>query len=366
MADSSDEKTEDATPRRLREARDKGQVPKSKDVSQVFVFITIFTILGLTFSYMSGEFKKLFQISFGVLSENPISGASLWKVGQMCIVTFAKALIPVFIGGMVMGFFTSFIQVGAIFTMDPLTPKAEKLNPIEGFKNMFKAVAFIELFKNMIKIFIVLYMAYSIVYKSLDSVMLTYKISLSDSASIAGQIITEFVMKVCLIFIFISLADYMLQRWNFMKNMRMSKDEVKREYKQDEGDPHVKGERKRLHREMVFGDVKQAVKKSDAVVTNPIHVAVAIEYNREEMAAPRIAAKGQEVMAQMIVEVARQENIMIMRNIPLAWSLVHLEIGDEIPEDLYEAVAEILTLVYEMKEKQKQPVDDVAGPSTFA
>lgn len=357
MADSSDEKTEDATPRRLREAREKGQVPKSKDISQVLVLIVVFVVMAMTMSYMGGEFKFFFKMAFETIGHEQITGAMMWDVGKVGFFTLIKALAPIFIAGMVMGFFSSAIQVGFMFTMEPLSPKFEKLNPIEGLKNMFKVVTLVELVKNIIKIAVVLYIAYSCIYKKLDAVMMTYTISILDSAKLAGEIILEFVLKVSLIFVFISLADYMLQRWNFMKNMRMSKDEVKREYKQDEGDPQIKGERRRLHREMAFSDAKAAVKKSDAVITNPVHVAVAIEYNKNEMGAPQITAKGQELMAQMLVDIAREEGVPIMRNIPLAWSLVQLEIGDEIPEDLYEAVAEVLTLVYEAKQDTTPPSD---------
>jgi flagellar biosynthesis protein FlhB len=161
---------------------------------------------------------------------------------------------------------------------------------------------------------------------------------------------------VAAVFFVVSLFDMAVQRWNYLKRHRMSKDEVKREYKQDEGDPQIKGERRRLHREMVFGDVKKGVKKADAVVSNPVHVAVAIQYDRSEMAAPEVIVKGQRKFADLILSIAREENVPIIRNIPLAWSLLQVDEGDAIPEDLYEPVAEILSLVYEMKEKEAQTV----------
>jgi flagellar biosynthetic protein FlhB len=154
-----------------------------------------------------------------------------------------------------------------------------------------------------------------------------------------------------------------VQRWNFMKNMRMSKDEVKREYKQDEGDPHIKQERRRLHREMVFGDVKKNVKKADAVVSNPVHVAVAIQYDRAEMGAPEVLAKGQRKYAEMILQIAREENIPVVRNIPLAWALLQVEEGDAIPEDLYEPVAEVLSFVYDLRERASSYQQDDAKPA---
>jgi flagellar biosynthetic protein FlhB len=137
-----------------------------------------------------------------------------------------------------------------------------------------------------------------------------------------------------------------------MKQMRMTKDEVKREYKQDEGDPHIKSHRRALHREMVFGDMPKQVKSADVVVTNPVHVAVAIKYDKEEMSAPEIVAKGQRLFAERIRKIAEENGVPIMRNVPLAWSLVEMEIGDEIPEELYAAVAEILAIVYKMKKGQ--------------
>lgn len=352
--DSSEEKTEEATPRRLREAREKGQVPKSKDVSQVLILVGVFAAMAFSMGMMGRLFGEFSKACFDVIGGEPITGAIMWNLGREALIASAKGLAPVFIVATVIAFLSNMIQVGALFTADPLMPKPEKLNPIEGLKNMFKVVTLIELVKNILKIIIVLYIAYQTISKSIHDVLLASQVDILLAAKMTGGIITEFFLKVAVLFIILSVADYMVQRWNFMKDMRMSKDEVKREYKQDEGDPHVKGERKRLHREMVFSDVRSAVKKSDVVVTNPVHVAVALEYNRAEMGAPAISAKGQRMFAEMIIEVARQENIPVIRNIPLAWSLLQLEIGDEIPEELYETVAEVLTLVHEMKEEEKR------------
>lgn len=352
MGESSQEKTEEATPKRLREARKKGQVPKSRDVTQIFVMIIVFGVLCLTFAYMGKEFKAFFEHCFRSISTKEVDGALIYTLGKEAVLTFARALAPVLGAGFLTALVVGMAQVGAIFTGEPLKPQFNKLNPVEGVKNMFKVVTFIELIKNIAKIAVVLYIAYSTVYKSLDEVMATYRIDILMAAQITGSIIFEFVLKVCIIFLLISLFDYVIQRWNFMKNMRMTKDEVKREYKQDEGDPAIKGERRRLHREMAFSDAKQAVKKSDVVVTNPTHVACAIHYDQQEMSAPEVVISGQRKFAEMIVDIAQSENVPIVRNIPLAWSLLKLEDGDEIPEDLYEAVAEVLSLIYEMKESE--------------
>lgn len=354
MADqSSQEKTEHATPRRLREARKKGQVPKSRDVSTVFVLVIVFAVLCFAMSYMGGELKQLFQLCFDTLQHSEITGAHLMDLGKASVITFAKVLAPLMLAGVVTGALAGLMQVGGIFATDPLKPKWEKINPIEGFKNMFKIVTLIELFKNLLKLLFVLYLAYTSIYKQLDAVLMSMKIDIMLSAKIAGGIIFEFIVKVCIAFVLVSLLDYAIQKWNFMKNMRMTKDEVKREYKQDEGDPAIKGERRRIHREMAFGDVKQAVKKSDVVVTNPAHVACGLQYNKEEMSAPQLTINGQEKFAEMILDIAKEENIPIVRNIPLAWSLLRLEMEEEIPEELYEAAAEVLAIVYEMKRAEE-------------
>jgi flagellar biosynthetic protein FlhB len=230
-------------------------------------------------------------------------------------------------------------------------------------------VTLIELLKNVAKLSLVFYIAYQTISKYRQDILFASTIGISDAMVVAGSILSSFFIKIAVLFMAVALLDLAVQRWNFMKNMRMSKDEVKREYKQDEGDPHVKGERKRLHREMVFGDARKNVKKADAMVTNPIHVAVAIQYDKNEMAAPEILVKGQRSYAEMLIQIAKEEGIPIVRNIPLAWSLLALDEGDAIPEELYEPVAEVLSYVYEMKERERAVRENAAalaaaGPQT--
>lgn len=360
----SQEKTEDATPKRLREARKKGQVAKSRDLTTIFVMVVVFAVIAFTAKYITKDIKDLMTLTFSLAGRGHITHEDLWDAGKAAFIVLAKVLAPIFIGGVVSALLMGFIQVGPLFTAEPLTPKFEKLNPIEGFKNMFKMQTFIELVKNIAKLFLVFYLAYSTIGHYLQDVLNSSQVNMIGSVTLTGEIVYSFFTKVAALFFAIALIDMGIQRWNYMKNMRMSKEEVKREYKEDEGDPHIKHERRRLHREMVFGDTRKNVKKSDAVVSNPIHVAVAIQYNREEMAAPEITAKGQRKFAEMILQIAREEKVPIVRNIPLAWSLLQLEIGDAIPEDLYEPVAEVLSFVYEMNEKQNVPVPDANSQST--
>jgi flagellar biosynthetic protein FlhB len=351
MAESSEEKTEDATPKRLREAREKGQIAKSKDLSTVFELIVVFVTIALTLEFATAELKSYMEGVFQMIDKDEVTGHDMWIVGKMSLEVMIKVMLPALAAGFIAALLIGFIQVGPIFTTEPLTPKFEKLNPIEGLKNMFKIVTLIELIKNVAKLALVFYLAYTTIQAFRQDIFNASQVELVDAVSVTGEIVYSFFIKVAVVFFIIALIDTAVQRWNYMKNMRMSKDEVKREYKQDEGDPQIKSERRRLHREMVFGDTRKNVKKSDAVVSNPIHVAVAIAYDKNEMAAPEIMAKGQRRFAETILQIAREENIPVIRNIPLAWSLLALEEGDAIPEELYEPVAEVLSLVYEMKER---------------
>lgn len=365
----SQEKTEEATPKRLREARKKGQVAKSRDLTTVFVMIIVFITIAFSLGFMASEIKELMYFCFDLLNKDNLTGHDMMQAGKTAVIVLGKVLAPIFIAGVASALFISFLQVGAIFSTEPLKPKIEKLNPVEGFKNMFKIVTFIELIKNVLKLSIVIFLAYYTVNEYLKEILLSSKINVIDTVQITGEIVYTFFIRIMVVFFIIALIDMSVQRWNFLKNMRMSKDEVKREYKQDEGDPQIKGERRRLHREMVFGDVRNNVKKSDAVVSNPTHVAVAIKYDREEMAAPEIMMKGQKQFAELMLQIAREENIPIVRNIPLAWSLLQLEIGEAIPEDLYEPVAEVLSFVYELKDQDQttndqQKSDEPPPPSS--
>ncbi|MFO1464764.1 MAG: EscU/YscU/HrcU family type III secretion system export apparatus switch protein [bacterium] len=379
MAESSGEKTEEATPKRLREARKKGQVPKSKDVSTIAVLLAMFGVICLGMGSAMNELRELMKLCFSyVTSHEHIDGAQIWVLGKACLLTFAKLLLPVCLAGGVVAAFVGFMQVGSIFAMEPLKPQMKKLNAIEGLKNMFKTQTFIELAKNIAKITIIFYLAYSTLNKQLYTLLQTAVIPIPDQANsiggkigaipaeawpiegaamISGDILFGFILKVLLAFLVISVIDFMVQKKQFMKQMRMTKDEVKREYKQDEGDPHIKGHRKQLHREFAFSDAKAAVKQSDVVVANPVHVAVAMKYDRETMVAPEITIKGQRAFAEMIKQVAQENGIPIMRNVPLAWALFELEEGAEIPEEMYTAVAEVLAYVYRMKQAQTQQTE---------
>lgn len=348
------EKTEDPTPRRMREARKKGQVAKSRDLNTVLILIVTLGTIGFLAGTIGGQLQNFIELALNVPKDvSSIFSDHLNKVGMAGVMVLVKSIAPILIAAFVSALAIGFLQVGGIFSMDPLKPQLKKLNPIEGLKNMLKLRTFIELFKNIIKISAILILAVVAIKKFLRPFLLTTTMPVAEGIKVGGLIILYFLALVIIVFIFIAIIDVMLQRKEHTKNLKMTKDEVKREYKEDEGDPLIKGYRKQLHQELAMSDVAQQVAKSDVVVTNPTHIAVAVKYDPKEAVAPEIMAKGQRLYAQHIRELAEQYDVPIMRNVPLAWALIELDVGDEIPEDLYHAVAEILAFVYRLKAEKE-------------
>ena len=354
MADeaSGQERTEDATPKRLREARKKGQVAQSKDLSTIVVLIGAFGIIAFMRGYMAGEFKKLMESSFELIARRDLSVELLFLQVSQAFHSWVRILFPFLLAMSIVAIGIGFIQIGPIFSAEPLKPQFKRVNIIENLRNMFKITTFVELLKNIAKVSLIFLLAYFVVSDSLREVVLTTGATIDQSTDLASGMVVRFLIRVFSVFIVIALLDMAVQRWQYRKQLRMTKEEVKREYKQDEGDPLIKGERRRFHQELAMSDVRQAVGMSDVVITNPTELAIAVKYDDKEMAAPMITARGQRLFAQAIREYAEEQTVPIVQNIPLAWTLIELDVGDEIPEELYAAIAEILVYVYRLKEQE--------------
>lgn len=350
----SSEKTEEPTPKRLRDARKKGQVAHSRDVSTVVVLITAFALIAVMHRYMGNYLQELMNTNLQIGQNKVLLDEEVANYGVTAFKTFVKIIAP-YVGALVfVALAVGFAQVGAVFSSDPVKPKADRLNVVQNLKNKFKATTFIELLKNLAKMALIFLIAYFVVSDNLNEVVLTVSGTPEQSMQVASEIFTDFLIKVFVCFIAIAMLDLFVQRWQYKKQLRMTKEEVKREYKQDEGDPLIKSMRRQLHRELAMSDVKRAVGASDTVITNPTELAIAIQYDDAQMMAPQITAKGQRIFADNIIQFAKEQSVPIVRNVPLAWALIELEVGDEIPEDLYAAVAEVLTIVYRMREANKQ------------
>jgi len=240
-----------------------------------------------------------------------------------------------------------FLQVKALFSLEVIKPKLEKLDPLKGFQNkFFKAKTYLELLKTVIKFTVIFAVAYAAFMGSLSDIVLTVRGDLLTSGRLASKLMFSLLFKAALFFLALGAADVLLQKRLHLKSLMMSKYEVQKEFKEDEGDPHIKHLRKQLHEQMLANDVAAKVPVADVVVINPTHIAVAIEYDESAMNAPVVSAKGQLLLAQRIIALARQHSVPVLRQVPLARSLFEVEIGSEIPEDLYAAVAEVLNWVY--------------------
>jgi flagellar biosynthesis protein FlhB len=323
-------------------------------VIQALLFITaaaVITTGGRAYvSELLDLMKQFFQpeIMRGTMPENAMLTRMAYAWSKFLILT-----APLMGALMIAGAAANFIQVKVLFAPEVIKPKFEKLNPVNGFKNVFFSPnTYIELIKNLIKFTVVFWLLYSAIRGSLRDIVPTAGMRLDQTASLAARLMTGLLFKVGGVFVVLGAADYMIQKKLFMKKMMMSKQEVKEEYKEMEGDPHVKHMRKHLFQQLMHGSVARNVPRATAVVANPTHLAIAIRYDETTMQAPRITAKGQDSLALKIIEIAKEHKVPVIRNIGLAHALIDLEVGHEIPEDLYEAVAEVLNFVYQLAAEQ--------------
>lgn len=359
MADDSD-KTEEPTEHKLQEARKKGQVLKSQDVvmfvGMVATFATFFVYSKIMASKISEFTKDMYMGEFfrnAVKADNLI--AFLAAVFIKALILFAVVLIPIIFVAFIAGLIGNLMQIGFLFTFEPLSPKFNKINPVEGFKRIFSKKTLVELLKNILKIFIISYLVYLMIKSNIK--LFTDFPRVIDFIPILMEfkkIIEKMVWMVIGAFVAIAAFDYMIQRKFFMKDMRMSFKELKDEYKELEGDPHVKAKRRQMAQQLSMGRGLSGVKDATAVVTNPVHYAVAIKYKHGEMNAPQVVAKGERYFAEMIKKIADQNEIPIVENVELAQMLYSkCKVGDYIPQELYQATAEVLAFVYKMKKKKK-------------
>ncbi|MBI2083888.1 MAG: EscU/YscU/HrcU family type III secretion system export apparatus switch protein [Deltaproteobacteria bacterium] len=351
---SSQEKTEQPTPKRLRDARKKGQVFKSRDLETVVVMIAAFAALVFSRSYMVGELRRLMELIFKEVGHADFQMGLIYQLGYASLITLVKISVPFLTTVVVVAALVGFLQVGPVFSIEPLKPQTKRLNAIENLKNMLKPKILFELAKNVFKVVVVFLIAYLVVKGMLEPFLLSVTVPLDGSSKLGSIMLVRFLLRFFIFFMILAILDLMMQRREYIKNLKMTKEEVKREYKEDEGDPLIRSQRKQLHMEMAMGDVRQQVKNADVVITNPTHLAIALKYDKVEMIAPQIVAKGQRLFAEFIKQLAEEYEIPVVRNIPLAWSLIELDIGDEVPENLYLAVAEVLTFVYKLKQQKEE------------
>lgn len=352
MADESGEKTEEPTHRKLEEARKKGQVWKSRDLTGALVFLGGFAVMVATFPTMLARFREVLQGAMAKVA-GPVGPQAVAQALYDGMTAMLLLTLPIVVACAAIGALADVLQVGAMFTLEPLSPKLEKLNPIEGLKKLFSKKQLVELLKSTVKLTLAAYVAYTVLRGELRLIVSSARASPGLILEAAGSILWKLATRIGMLLALFAVFDLWWQRRSFMKDQMMTKEEVKREYKESEGDPHHKAKRKQLHREILESAMLNDVARADVVVTNPDHYAVALKYERAQDGAPRVLAKGMDSLAQQIKALARGADVPMVEDKPLARALFRVELGDEIPDGLFDAVAEILSFVYAQQRKQE-------------
>lgn len=344
------EKTEKATPRRREEARKKGQVFKSNDLNSAVVLVVGTVAVFLTFPYILESFKSFTTIFILERSLHEFSNQYAYQLFVETLLIIGKMVFPIFLATFIAALLITYLQVGFVFSGEPLVPKLERLNPIEGFKRIFSKRALVELIKSLLKVLITGYIVYAVIRKNFFVFTHMVDMELIACVKAMSMIIFEIAIKVGIVFIIIGVLDYIYQWYEYEKSLKMSKYDIKQEYKETEGDPQIKSRQRQIQREAAMRRMMAEVPKADVVITNPTHFAVVLKYEAEKMEAPVVIAKGQDFMALKIKEIAKENDVIIVENPPLARTLYYaVDIGKQIPEDMYQAVAEILAFVYKQK-----------------
>lgn len=357
MSESSGEKTEQPTSKRLKDAKKKGQVAKSQDLSSALLLLIAVGVLWLAGSFLGGVAVESIKEQYTSAStfSGPITEEIVFSAFGKGVLSFFMILMPLFVVVWVFAFTINYLQVGSIFATEAIKPKFSKLNPAEGFKNKFlKLRPYVELLKTLLKMIITAVVAGTVLWGAKSDVVLLSTQPLDVGIAYTFNLIVEIGFKIGIVFLILGGADYFLQRYMHRRDMKMSKHEVKQEFKETEGNPLIKSQRRAIHREILSEGLAAAVKQADVVVANPTHVAVALKYEKGEDNAPVIVAKGADLMAAQIRDIAKESKVPITRDIPLARALYELEVDDEIPEEMFEAVAVVLRWVYKLAEEEGQ------------
>ena len=350
------EKTEPATAKKLKDAREDGKVTKSKELTAAFDLIVLFLVLKIFISFVGERLVGIFDYvysrmpDFLEINSTGVSSVAASHYMADILLQMLLTMLPFLLFGLVITFLVSVVQVGWKVTGKPLKPDLNKFNPLNGFKRIISKDSLFELLKSIIKIAVIFWVAYSRVKNHKEELFILYEIPLNQAIALIGSVIIDTGLYISIVYLVIGFADFAYQKHKFNEDMKMTKQEVKDEFKNTEGDPQIKGRQRRKMQETSQRRMMHDVPKADVVITNPTHLAVAVKYDADVNTAPVVLAKGEEYVAQKIKEVARENNIEIVENKPLARMLYHnVDIGAEIPPELYQAVAEVLAAIYKAR-----------------
>lgn len=346
------EKTEKATPKKREDARKKGQVAKSQDINTALLLFLCFMVLFVFGEFMGKEMIALYKTSFTEYIHWDLTENTVNQVFLETTIETAKILAPLMGVAIVAGLAANFAQIGFLFTTEPLKLDLKKINPIQGAKKVFSLRAIVELFKSLFKIIFVGVITFFVIWFYKDDIMMLSFKTTESALALLGKITVIMGIAAAFALLFIAVFDYAYQKYDFEKSIRMSKQDIKDEHKNMEGDPLIKSKVKEKQRQMAMRRMMSEVPQADVVITNPTHYAIAIKYDEEKASAPYIVAKGIDHLAFRIREIAKAHHVMTVENRPLARGLYDAaDIGEVIPEEFYQAVAEVLAYVYRIEKK---------------
>jgi flagellar biosynthetic protein FlhB len=351
MAEESfEEKTEQPTPKKRQELKEKGEVAKSKELPSVAVLLAALISLSLFGSFMYNHVQIIMKEAFSLPSIHNFNIPEFLKFAQNIIGRFIILLSPVFAAIFITAILSNIMQVGFILSGESITPKLSKISPIKGIERLFSKQAFMEFMKSLLKLIIVGGVAFLTVKGEMNNFALLGDMELNSIFVYILKIFFKIFIRCSLAMIILVVIDYVFQRWEFENRIKMTKQEVKDEFKKSEGDPLIKSRIKSIQMEMARKRMMQDVPDADVVITNPTHLAVALKYDSSTMNAPKLIAKGSRKIAEKIKEIASEHGIPILENKELARNLYSLvDIGQEIPPALYQTVAELLAYIYRLK-----------------
>jgi len=350
---AADEKTEQATPKKRRDERKKGNIFLSKDVVVVVSLLGTFFSLKLLFPGMYEAISTFLVKYMNYASvKTEVTAEFVSDMTIEMIVTFVRVCVPLLMIAVLLAIVATAAQTKLLFSIDALKPKFSRLSPLQGFKRLFSSKSLVEVLKGIIKISILIWIMYDFFIGQLINFERTLKLDLISSTAFVLDCVMKLVMKVSIAFVAISAFDYFYQWWDYEKQLKMSKQEVKEEYKQTEGNPQIKGKIKELQRRMAMSRMMQSVPTADVVLRNPSHFAVALKYDGEKDVAPIVVAKGQDEVAFRIIKIAEENGVQVVENKPVARALYAMtKVSGMIPEEFYGTVAEILVYVYKLEGK---------------
>jgi flagellar biosynthetic protein FlhB len=346
------EKTEKATPKKRQESRKKGQVAKSQDVNAAILLLFVFLFFWFSGGMMLDRMINLFVRSFEDFMLLELTEQTIFSLLFILLPEIAMIIMPVMLVAMVGGVIASYMQIGFLFSTEAIHFKLEKLNPIKGAKQIFSIRALVELLKSSLKITFIGVVTFTVLWFDWEGIMLLSQISLEEALVFLSKLVLKMGLAATVVLLFLAIFDFTYQKYDFEKNIRMSKQDIKDEYKNVEGDPLIKSKIKQKQREMAMQRMMQEVPKADVVITNPTHYAIALKYDDTKMDAPYVVASGVDYLALKIRSIATNHEIPTIENRPLARALYdQTEIGDAVPEEFFKAVAEILAYIYRLKQK---------------